>query len=175
MRDASARDQRGTETEAKGPGLRVPFSGDEPATPPAARARIARLVAAKLMLDLLFVAALAAYTHADTLRPPFSGSLEHADARSVRGWVVDRTGGDEPVEVQLYVDGRFVASTYAGVPRPGAPAGPPAPGGRKGFVFELDPPLYGEHEARVYALRSTRGGSRRSLSRIGGPLAFVSR
>ena len=175
MRDAAAREQTGTETGADGPGLRVPFSGGEKSHAPAARRRIAKLVAAKLTLDLLFVVAFAAYTHADTFLPTYDGALEQADVRGVRGWVVDRLRPGAPVEVQLYVDGRFVAAGLAYRPHAGVAADGAAADERRGFSFEFDSPLDGAREARVYAVRAGRGGSRRTLRQVGAPRAFATR
>ncbi|HEX8499605.1 MAG TPA: hypothetical protein VF659_03365 [Pyrinomonadaceae bacterium] len=167
MNDAAAREQEDTETEAPGHGLRVPFSGE-------ARARLARLVAVKLALDLLFVGAFALYTHAVTYRAGFAGELEHADGRGARGWVADLERPGEPVEVQLFENGRFVASTVADELRPDAEAGA-APGGRgrRGFTFTFGRDLYGEHEIRVYAVRAGRGGARRTLQQIGRPVGVI--
>ena len=129
------------------------------------------VVVAKLTLDLLFVCGLALYTYADTYRNTFNGSLEHADARSVRGWVVDESRPDVPVVVQLFVDGRFVVAGRADRPGPDARGD----GAGRGFSFEFEPPLDGEHEVRVYAVRESRGGSRLTLQQVGAPRAFASR
>jgi hypothetical protein len=183
MTDAAEREQMdaemNTETGAEGPGLRVPFSAHAPDATSAhvlnttARRRLATVVVAKLTLDLLFVGALAVYTHAVAFHPAFSGTLDYADGRSVRGWVVDRAQPDAAVEVQLYVDGRFVAAGFADEPRPDVSAKGFAPDERHGFVFKLEPALYGEHEARVYAVHASGGGARRTLQQIGSPLRFV--
>ena len=170
MSDAAAREQTNTEVGADEPGLRVPFSV-RATPPPAAHRRLGTVVVAKLALDLLFVCGLALYTYADTFRNTFNGSLEHADARSVRGWVVDESRPGVLVVVQLFVDGRFVAAVLADKPGPDAPGD----GTRRGFAFEFDPPLDGEHEARVYAVRESRGGSRLTLQQVGAPRAFASR
>ena len=183
MKDAAAREHTDTETDAAGHGLRVPFSGDESAGTsggevprrPAWRGRIAKLVAAKLALDLLFVGAFALYTHAVTFGRRFDGALEHADGRGARGWVVDLERPGEPVEVQLFEDGRFVASVVADETRPdderaGAPSGT---GARRGFSFKFERPLSGEHEIRVYGVRAGRGGARRTLQQFGEPLHFA--
>jgi hypothetical protein len=175
MRDAAEREPPGalidTETEAEGPGLRVPFS--VPALPAHARRRLANVVVLKLTLDLLFVCALAVYTHAVAFHPSFNGTLDYADGRSVLGWVVDRAHPDAPVEVQLFIDGRFAAAGFADEPRPDVSAKGFAPDERHGFVFRLEPPLYGEHEARIYAVYASRSGARRTLQQIGSPLRFV--
>ena len=165
MSDAAAREQDDTEAGPAGSGLRVPFSDSETAPAPATRRRLARLIAAKLTLDLLFVVALAAYTHAVTFRASFKGEVEQADSRVVRGWVSDDSYPGAPVEVQLFVDGQFVVAAVADEPRPDAVGN-----ARRGFVFEFGRERYGEHEARVYAVRAERGGARRTLRQIGEPV-----
>jgi hypothetical protein len=186
MSDAPALERNDTETEAAGPGLRVPFNAHAAShshadsrdshnetRARARRTRLTKLLLAKLTLDLLFVAALAVYTHAVAFPPFYSGSLDHADGLSVRGWVVDRAAPDKPVEVQLYVDGRFFAAGVADQPRPDVAEKGFAPDERHGFVFTFERDLYGEHEARVYAVHSSAGGRRRTLQQIGRPLAFA--
>ena len=183
MKDAAAREHTDTETDATGHGLRVPFSGDGGAGASAGvgprghdwRGRIAKLVAAKLALDLLFVGGFALYTHAVTYGRRFDGALEHADGRGARGWVLDRERPGGPVEVQLFENGRFVASVMADEPRPddaeaGAPSGT---GARRGFTFTFESPLDGEHEVRVYAVRAGRGGERQTLQQVGGAVGFA--
>ncbi|HVF68129.1 MAG TPA: hypothetical protein VM914_10715 [Pyrinomonadaceae bacterium] len=188
MSDAAALERKDTETRATEPGLRVPFNAgaesvntneespaDVDARAAARRARLTRLLLAKLTLDLLFVAALAVYTQAVAFRPFYSGSLDYADSKSVRGWVVDRSEPAASVEVQLYVDGRFVAAALADEPRPDVFEKGRAEDERHGFVFNLGDVRAGEHEARVYAVHASRNGARRTLQQIGGALRFTSR
>jgi hypothetical protein len=189
MKDAAAREQTDTETEATGHGLRVPFSEDEIGRGPlddsaraparetprarAVRRRLAKLIAAKLALDLLFVGAFALYTHAFTFGRGFDGALEHADGRGARGWVVDLERPGEPVEVQLFLNGKFAAATVAEELRSDTDAGSAHSAGRRGFTFRFERDRYGEHEVRVYAVREGRGGARRTLQRFGEILNFI--
>ena len=188
MSDAAALEREDTETRGTEPGLRVPFDADGEsvdaaeessahvdARAAARRARLTRLLLAKLTLDLLFVAALAVYTQAVAFRPFYSGSLDYADSKSVRGWVVDRSEPAAAVEVQLYVDGRFAAAALADEPRPDVSQKGYAEDERHGFVFNLGHTEAGEHEARVYAVHASRNGARRTLQQIGGALRFTSR
>ncbi len=173
MSDAAALEHEDTETEGAGPGLRVPFTAPANDLAPAARRRLTTLVVAKLILDLFFVACLGVYSHAVAFNPFFTGSLDYADGRSVRGWVVDRARPVEPVEVHLYVDDRFVAAGVANEPRPDVSEKGFAQDELHGFVFRLDPELYGEHRVRVYAVHSSLDGKRRTLQQIGKPLSFI--
>jgi hypothetical protein len=185
MSEAAALEHENTETLGAEQGLRVPFNehettraSDDSDALEATRARVRRarlmkLLLAKLTLDLLFVAALAVYTQAVAFHPFYSGSLDYADSRSVRGWVVDRAEPASAVEVQLYVDGRFAADTLAVEPRPDVFEKGFAQDERHGFVFNLGPVQPGEHEARVYAVHASRAGARRTLQQIGGALRFT--
>ena len=169
MTDAAAREQADTEAGAQAaPGLRVPFSADEDARATRARGRLAKLIAAKLALDLLFVCGLAVYTHAVTYRTGFEGQLEQADGLGARGWVADLEQTGAPVEVQLFLNGHFAAATVANEPVPGDSSEQ----GRRAFVFQFEQPRGGEYEARVYAVREGRGGARRTLQQIGDPRSF---
>jgi hypothetical protein len=183
MSDAAALEREDTETRGTPPpGLRAPFSASGDVTLAAdsqsfrtgRRARLTRLLLAKLTLDLAFVAVLAVYTHAVAFRPFYSGSLDYADARSVRGWVVDRAEPEAAVEVQLYIDGRFVASGLADAPRPDVYERGFAHDEHHGFVFNPGATTHGEHEARVYAVHASRADARRTLQQIGPALRFTS-
>lgn len=169
MTDAP-REQTDTEAGPVEPGLRVSVSGASP--PPGARRRLVNLLLGKAALDLLFVCALAAGFHYAAFRPSFRGALDQADARGVRGWVVDKAEPGGRVEVQLYLNGRFAAAAEATEPRPDVAAAGLAPDERHGFVFRLDPPP-GEYEARVYAVRESSAGRRRTLQQIGHAARFT--
>lgn len=142
---------------------------------PDARRRLTKLIIAKAFLELLLLAALAVGFHYVAFPPSFQGSLDLADARSVRGWAVDRSRPGEAVEVQLYIDNQFVAGGFANEPRPDVSAKGYAPDERHGFVFNLHPPRQGGYEARVYAVQASGGGARRTLQLIGGPLRSASK
>jgi hypothetical protein len=172
MSDAQALERTDTETEGQGAGLRVPFPAPAATPGASARKRLTTLLLAKLTLDLLFVCALAVYAHAVAFHPFFSGSLDSADPSGVRGWVVDRARAGESVEVQLYVDGQFVADSLADQPRPDVAAKGYAPDERHGYVFALGPLAAGTHEARVYAVHASRADTRRTLQQIGAAYRF---
>ena len=171
MTDAAPREQTDTEAGTQTSGLRVPFSGAESRGAARVRVRLAKLIAAKLALDLLFVCGLAVYTHAVTYRTRIDGALEHADGLRVSGWVIDLEQPGAPVELQLFLDGHFAAATVSNE-LPAGETQQPADYGRRAFVFRFEQPRYGEQEARVYAVRVGRGGVRRTLQQIGGPRHF---
>ena len=138
-------------------------------------ARLSRALAAKSVAEVLFVAALfAAFSYAH-FHPKFRGVVDVADARTVEGWAVDDAERDRRVEVQLFIDGQFVAQRRAELPRPDVLAAGRASHAEHGFRFET-PPLAvreAEYEARVYALHAAPGdGERRTLNQIGKALRF---
>jgi hypothetical protein len=137
---------------------------------PAARGRLTSALLFKGALDLLFVAALAVGAHYVAFRPHFRGVLDKAGPRAVEGWAYDRADPRRPVEVQLYLDGRFVAAGFADRPRPDVRAAGLAAHERVGFDFRLDPPVERPAEARVYAVTRSAGGARLTLRQIGGAL-----
>jgi hypothetical protein len=172
MTDAAAREQTNTEAGTDNPDLRVPFSAGESLCTSRMRGRLVKLIAAKLALDLLFVCGLAIYTHAVTRNRGLEGELEHADGLSVSGWVADLEHPGAPVEVQLFLNGRFAAAAVASEPVPDDALVDTAGHNHRAFVFQFTQPRYGEYEARVYAVREGRGGARRTLRQIGDPRHF---
>jgi hypothetical protein len=136
--------------------------------------RLSRALVVKSVAEALFVAALfAAFSYAH-FNPKFRGAVDVADARTVEGWVVDEADPDRRVEVQLFIDGQFVAQRRAELPRPDVLAAGRARQAEHGFRFDT-PPLAAradEYEARVYALHAAPGGERRTLNQIGKTLRF---
>jgi hypothetical protein len=128
---------------------------------------------AKTFLETSLTLALVAYFNYADFLPGFRGWLDVANEREIAGWVMNRNVPSESVEVQLYINDRFVASQMAGLARPDVGQAERIRGERYGFRFEtprLDP---GEYEARVYAVHESRGGARRTLQLIGTPLRLT--
>jgi hypothetical protein len=77
------------------------------------------------------------------------------------------------VEVQLYVDNRFVADKMADISRPDVVAAGRAKSDKCGFNFELPPLEKGEHGAQVYVVHKVgAGGNAYTLQRLSRPLRF---
>lgn len=135
-------------------------------------ARILRAVAAKSLLDLLIVCALVAAAALANLHPFVRGAIDVADATRVAGWAYDPLSSNEALEVQLFIDGRFVASEMADERRNdlverGATVQP-----GHGFTFRLAPLAPGRYEAQVYVVRSSFGRSKMLLPLSRTPIAF---
>ena len=122
---------------------------------------------------VLLLGAAAVGVHYVFFPPRFSGWGEvAASARSISVWVVDRGGAAGPVEVQLYIDDRFVAQGAADLPRPDVAKAGWARDERCGYSFKVPPLAAGEHEARVYAVHRIGGGSHVTMQATGNPLRF---
>ncbi len=140
--------------------------------------RMARHLRTHLLIGIplaatLLVGAASVYLHHVFFPPRFSGWGEvTAAARSISGWAVDREGTSGPVEVQLYVDERFVGHKLADLPRPDVAAAGWTKDERCGYTFNVSSLAVGEHEARVYAMHKVGGGTHLTLQATGDPLRF---
>lgn len=112
-------------------------------------------------------------TSAAPAEPYFKGWVDDATPLTVRGWVVNKAAPTQPVEVQLYIDNRFVETRLADYPRPDLKPGGLFESDRVGFMFLTPTLLSGKHEARVYAVRKGEADGSRSLRLIGRPLIFA--
>lgn len=135
-------------------------------------ARLTNFLIAKSIAEALFVGALAVVFYLTAFTPFFRGSLDYADARHVAGWVVNQAHPLSHVEVQLYIDGRFIANGTADLSRPDVKAAGRAENENHGFVFDLPALPAGQHEARVYAVHMSGEGQRRTLQLVDKPLVF---
>lgn len=139
---------------------------------------MARQLGTHLLIGIPLAAALSlgaasVYLHYVFFPPRFRGWGEVAAARrSISGWVVDRAGPKGPVEVQLYIDDRFVAQGVAELPRPDVAEAGWARDDRCGYSFKVPALSVGEHEARVYAVHRVGGGAHVTLQTTGNPLRF---
>ena len=77
-----------------------------------------RLLAAKSIFELLFVCVLAVGFYLSAFPGSFRGALDEADAQQVSGWAMDRSAHENAIEVQLFINGQFIAEGTANIPRP---------------------------------------------------------
>jgi hypothetical protein len=136
------------------------------------RSKLGHLLIAKSMAEALLITAVSVGFYFVTTNPYLRGVLDYADNHTVAGWVVDEGQPAARVEVQLYLDGIFVADQAAAEFRPDLREAKRAEDDWHGFVFKLPPVPPGDHEARVYAVHAGDAGARRSLQLIGKPLRF---
>jgi hypothetical protein len=136
------------------------------------KSKLGHLLIAKSMAEVLLITAVSVGFYFVTTNPYLRGVLDYADSQTVAGWAVDEGQPAARVEVQLYIDGIFVADQAAAEFRPDVREAKRAEDDRHGFLFKLPPIPPGEHEARVYAAHASGGGARRTLQLIGKPLRF---
>src|ERR1043165_1599130 len=136
------------------------------------RARLTQLLIAKSVIETLFVAVVAVGFYYTAFSPHFRGWSDVADAKRVAGWAVNEVAPGEPVEVQVYIDGRFAGDGVANLARPDVLKAGRSVTELCGFQLETPPLAAGEHEARVYVVQASAGGARRTLQQIGLPLRF---
>ncbi|MDX2033247.1 MAG: hypothetical protein SF339_21400 [Blastocatellia bacterium] len=122
--------------------------------------RLLRAVIAKSFIEILLVCLVATLVAFSTFNPQLRGAVDVAGPERLAGWVNDPRAPDERIEVQLFIDGRFVATTRADGRRDDLVAAGVTATPSHGFEFDLValrlPP--GRHPAQVFALRPTTGG-----------------
>lgn len=133
--------------------------------------RLVHILIGKSIAETLVVGALAVFTFITVLPPYFHGWGEVTET-GISGWVVDNASPWERVEVQLFVDGKFVANGIADKYRPDVSAAGWAKDAWHGYTFNLASPGPRYHEARVYALHDSGTGIRKSLQLVGDPIFF---
>ncbi|HEX8176331.1 MAG TPA: hypothetical protein VF543_14540 [Pyrinomonadaceae bacterium] len=136
------------------------------------RERLAQLLIAKSVIEALFVGVVAVGFYYTAFSPHFRGWSDVADAKVVSGWAINEAAPGSAVEVQVYIDGRFAGDGLANLPRPDVFKAGRSTTELCGFRLVTPPLAAGEHEARVYAVHPSDGGSRRTLQLIGVPLRF---
>jgi hypothetical protein len=133
--------------------------------------KLVNLLVAKSILETIFVGTLAVVVYTKLFPPTFHGWGEAiVEARSISGWVVADTNPWQRVEVQLFIDGKFVGTQVAQLSRPDVVAAGWAKDEWHGYSFVVNGLSEGMHEARVYALHQS--GNRYSLQMLGDPIRF---
>jgi hypothetical protein len=131
-----------------------------------------QFVFAVLVCLTLAVGGWAVWVEYSSFPPHFRGFGEVTHKGEVAGWAVDASRPGARVEVELYVDGRFVAHDVASLPRPDVVAAGRTSDPDCGYRFPLPILAAGTHEARVYALHAPGPADRRTLKQLGDPLRF---
>lgn len=133
--------------------------------------KLVHLLIAKSILETIFVGTLAVVVYVKVFPPTFHGWGEAViETQTISGWAVDNADPSRRVEVQLFVDGKFVGTTVAQSSRPDVVAAGWAKDEWHGYNFVLTDFGEGVHEARVYALH--RNGNRYTLQLLGDPIPF---
>src|SRR5437588_7961689 len=136
------------------------------------RSKLIHFLIGKSVVEALLITGVSVGCSFVTTNPYLRGWLDRADDQTVSGWAVDERSTPTRVEVQLYIDDKFVDDRPAAEFRPDVHAANRADDDWHGFVFKTPPLQAGEHEARVYAVHASGGRARRTLQLIGKPLRF---
>jgi hypothetical protein len=134
---------------------------------------LVQVLIVKSILEAILVVSLAGFAFIN-LRPPYFQGEAKITNNEISGWVVNSKAPGERVEVQLFVDGKFIASAVANQSQRGSvvmPAG--ATDEAHGYTFPLELLNSGVHEARIFALHGGRDGSRKTLRLVGVPVSFT--
>lgn len=75
--------------------------------------RLLKAVILKLLAELLFLCAATSIAAFAYFNPALRGEVELVDVTRVEGWACDPFSVARPLEVQLFIDNRFVAATVA--------------------------------------------------------------
>ena len=133
--------------------------------------KLVNVLIAKSILDTIFIGVVAVVVYTRAFPPTFHGWGEAvAESRSISGWVVNDADPWRRVEVQLFVDGKFVGTSVAQLSRPDVAAARWAKDEWHGYSFVVSNLPQGSHEARVYALHQS--GERYTLQMLGDPIRF---
>jgi hypothetical protein len=135
--------------------------------------KLINILMGKAIIETLLVGTLAVGFYAMTFPPTFHGWGEASrSSRSIVGWAVNSASPWERVEVQLFIDGKFVATQIADSSRPDVSAAGWAKDEWHGYGFELTGLPAGLHVARIYAVHQSGAGERYTLQLLGDPISF---
>lgn len=154
--------------------MTVPVSPADATVTPSVATRLLRAILAKSFFELLFVCVVATFAAFQNYSPLLRGAIDIADTARVAGWAHDPLAPQETLDVQLFIDGQFIAARRADelrvdLVKAGATTHP-----NHGFSFELGllALANGPHTAQVYALRTAAGTNKMLLPLSKQPVLF---
>ncbi len=136
------------------------------------RLTLLQILIAKSIAETLVVSALAVGFFYGAFPPYFHGWGE-ATPDAIAGWAVNNAAPWDRVEVQLFIDGRFVANGVANLSRPDVMQAGWSKDEWHGYAFAFPPLPAGTHGADVYAIHESNGGLRRTLQLLGSRIYFA--
>ena len=129
---------------------------------------------AKSFVEVALVCVAVTLAAFSTFSPQLRGAIDVASQTRIAGWVHDPQSPDQPIEVQLFIDGKFVATERADerrddLVRTGATTQP-----NHGFSISVESLSLpdGEHRALVYAVREAAGANKILLPITTAPHTF---
>ena len=133
--------------------------------------QLTNVLIAKSIIETILVGTIAVVVYVKAFPPTFRGWGEAvAESQSISGWVVDDADAWRRVEVQLFIDGKFIATQVAQLSRPDVVTAGWAKDEWHGYSFDVTGLAAGTHEARVYALHQS--DNRYTLQLLGDPIRF---
>jgi hypothetical protein len=135
--------------------------------------KLVNALMAKAILDTLLVGVIAVAVYMNAFPPTFRGWGEAVPAtQTIMGWAVNTSDPFRRVEVQLFIDGRFLKKDIATHSRPDVVAAGWSKDEWVGYGFTTPKLPPGVHEARVYAMHPSRNGTQYTLQMLGDPVRF---
>ena len=135
--------------------------------------QLLKLLIAKSILETVLVGTIAVAVYLKAFPPVFHGWGEAvAASHSISGWAVNSSEPWRRVEVQLFIDGKFVGTQLAQQSRPDVLAAGWSRDEWNGYSFVVSGLNAGTHEARIYALHPSGNGTRYTLQLLGDPIRF---
>lgn len=136
--------------------------------------RLLKAVVAKSFIEVILVCAVATLAAFSTFSPRLRGAIDVADQTRVAGWAVAPDAPEAALEVQLFVDEKFVASKLAAEERSDLVSSGVTSSPNHGFSFDLTQINLapGRHTAQVYALRPAAGATKILLPISRPPTVF---
>lgn len=135
--------------------------------------KLVNILIGKAIIETLLVGALAVGFYITAFPPTFHGWGEaQIQSRSIAGWAVNNASPWQRVEVQLFVDNKFVAAGLADQSRPDVRDAGWSQDEWHGYRFQLDDFAPGVHFAKVYAVHQSGSGARYTLQVLGDPIMF---
>jgi hypothetical protein len=136
--------------------------------------QLVNVLIGKSIAETILVGAIAVVAYLNAFPPTFHGWGEAVvERRSIAGWAVNNATPTQPVEVQIFIDGKLKGAQVANLSRPDVVAAGWAKDAWHGYEFILTSLPPGNHEARVYAVHASGGRERYTLQLLGDPIKFV--
>ena len=119
--------------------------------------KLVHALIAKSLAETILVATLAVVFYLSAFPPSFHGWGE-ALPHCIAGWAVNQAEPWERVEVQLFINGKFVANATANQSRPDVVVAGWAKDEWHGISFDAPTLIQARHQGRVYALHDQWSG-----------------
>jgi hypothetical protein len=135
--------------------------------------KLVNILIGKSIIETLLVGAIAVGFFVRVFPPTFHGWGEaRSESMSIAGWAVNNASPWDRVDVQLFVDDKFVAAQVANLSRPDVKKAGWALDEWHGYRFQLSGLPAGSHVAKVYAVHGSGNGVRYTLQLLGDPITF---